>query len=38
MVFSNAENMDYNLYLKDFGWTDIDQFASEKREKTPVII
>ncbi|MCP1996027.1 hypothetical protein [Flavobacterium sp. HSC-61S13] len=37
-VFPNAETNEYQVYLRDFGWSNIDRFAGEEGEKAAVIV
>ncbi len=37
-VYPNAETNEYQVYLKDFGWSNIDRFLLGEGERTPLIV
>lgn len=37
-VFADGETNSYQVYLRDFGWTNIDILASMEGEKTPIVV
>lgn len=37
-VFADAETNSYQVYLRDFGWSNIDILASLEGEKTPIVV